>query len=29
LPKKDIDMLIALEQKSMGTPKDSLLNKGH
>jgi ferredoxin len=29
LPKKDIDMLIALEQKSMGFPKDSLLNKGH
>jgi ferredoxin len=29
LPQKDIDMLIALEQKSMGTPKDSPLNKGH
>ena len=29
LPQKDIDMLIALEQKNMGTPKDSPLNKGH
>ena len=29
LPQKDIDMLIALEQKNMGTPKDPPLNKGH